>query len=665
MKIKKYRNINSMFLLFGVCLLSSTFSFAQLQRKVDSISKLILETKVDTIKMELYGKISWQYINSSQLEQAKSYADSLRIYSEKLNDSSGIAYSQFYYGTIARYTGQYSDALDHLQTFVGHYSTVGDSIKVSHGLFQMGSVYQNIGNYEKAVELLYRALKIHEQKKDQSSINEALNNIAIVLKKAKQYDESQRMFERVLLTDSLNTDVLMNLGNLYGEKGELETAEKYYLKALKIDEESGNERFVAFDLENLGNLYIKKKAYDKALSYGMRALRIREGLPYKIDNIYSLKQMGIIYLKKNDHATAKNYLVEAEKVARSINAKFQLKDIYKNSAQVHFKEQNYLKAFEHQKNFSDLNDSLLNKETQRLINGIKIKYETQKKDQQIALLAKEKQLQEKEIQKESTIKKAFIGGFILIFLLGTSIIYNNRQKLKNQRLLSEKDKKINEVHFKQKVSELEMKALRAQINPHFLFNCMNSINLMILENNNENASKYLAKFSKLIRLILENAEHPTVSLKKETELLESYIQLEKLRFKGKINYHIAIDETIDADDTYLPSMILQPFVENAILHGIMHKEKDEAGVVKILIKEDKNAMLYCIIEDNGVGREKAAQLLDKSVLKSKSMGMKITEDRLRLLSKKGWEKLVSIVDLKDTVNKALGTRVEINIPIIN
>jgi LytS/YehU family sensor histidine kinase len=191
---------------------------------------------------------------------------------------------------------------------------------------------------------------------------------------------------------------------------------------------------------------------------------------------------------------------------------------------------------------------------------------------------------------------------------------------------------------------------------------MNSINRMILNGETENASLYLTKFSKLVRLILENAERTNVSLENELTLLESYIQLEELRFKGKIGYKISVDEALEKENTFLPSMVLQPFVENAIWHGLMHKQADEKGIINIDIREE-NDRLLCTIEDNGVGREKAQQLREKSVLKNKSMGMKITEERLRLLSQERLEQLIRVTDLKDALDHALGTRVEINIPL--
>jgi sensor histidine kinase YesM len=216
--------------------------------------------------------------------------------------------------------------------------------------------------------------------------------------------------------------------------------------------------------------------------------------------------------------------------------------------------------------------------------------------------------------------------------------------------------------LKREVSELEMKALRAQINPHFIFNSMNSINTMILEGDTEGASHYLSKFSKLIRLILENSENNSVSLQNELAMLESYIQLENLRFKGRIKYNIQVSETIDKENTTLPSMVLQPFIENAIWHGLMHKQSDVKGMINIAIAEEDD-MLLCTIEDNGVGRDRAVKLEEKSILKTKSMGLQITENRLRLLNKNRPAKLIHIIDLKDSYDNASGTRVDIRIPL--
>jgi sensor histidine kinase YesM len=291
-----------------------------------------------------------------------------------------------------------------------------------------------------------------------------------------------------------------------------------------------------------------------------------------------------------------------------------------------------------------------------------VKYETEKKEKQIAALANEKEIQEHETMRQSFLKVLFMSGSVVLVILFLLVFFLLRQRLRNQKILAVKNEEIKAGQFKQQLSELELKALRAQINPHFIFNCLNSINQMILDGENQKASKYLSKFGKLIRLILENAEETEVVLKDELLMLETYIQLEMLRFGGAIDYSVTVEDDVDAENTYLPAMVLQPFVENAVWHGLIPKKDSATGRIAITIKR-KDDLLLCVIEDNGIGREKALELQQKTVYKSKSLGLKITEERLRLLNREMQRQWIRFVDLKDPIGFAIGTRVEVSIPI--
>ena len=185
---------------------------------------------------------------------------------------------------------------------------------------------------------------------------------------------------------------------------------------------------------------------------------------------------------------------------------------------------------------------------------------------------------------------------------------------------------------------------------------------MILKGKKENASRYLTKFSKLVRLILENAGASAVTLESEMTLLESYIQLEGLRLPGRFGYSISIDKSIGIQSTYLPSMLLQPVVENAIWHGIDHREKESKCTLSLDVRQDDDQLL-CTIEDNGVGRDMARQFHDNSVTNHRAVGMKITEERLRLRNRKQGQQCIQITELKDKENRAVGTRVTLHIPI--
>lgn len=211
------------------------------------------------------------------------------------------------------------------------------------------------------------------------------------------------------------------------------------------------------------------------------------------------------------------------------------------------------------------------------------------------------------------------------------------------------------------IAETEMKALRAQMNPHFIFNCLNSINRYIIKNDHKTASLYLTKFAKLIRLILDNSEHQEVELSQDLEALKLYIDIEALRFDHKFSYEIEVDDKIDQDSVKIPAMLIQPFVENAIWHGLLHKDTHGKMMIRVKLEGE---VLVCEVEDDGVGREKAMELKSKTATTRKSLGLKITSDRLAAMeSRYGVPGSVSFIDLKDENGMASGTKVVIKIPV--
>ncbi len=216
--------------------------------------------------------------------------------------------------------------------------------------------------------------------------------------------------------------------------------------------------------------------------------------------------------------------------------------------------------------------------------------------------------------------------------------------------------------FEQKIAETEMTALRAQMNPHFIFNCLNSIKLYTLENDSVTASEYLTIFSQLIRLVLENSHSEKVTLKKELETLRLYILLEAMRFKNKIQYQIDVADSIDQEYIEIPPLLLQPYVENAIWHGLMHKKK--GGSIVIDVTQPSEHLLRIEITDDGVGRALAAEYKSKSAMRQKSFGLQITADRIHIINQLYQIQAdVKINDLKDVFNNATGTKVIIQIPV--
>lgn len=233
------------------------------------------------------------------------------------------------------------------------------------------------------------------------------------------------------------------------------------------------------------------------------------------------------------------------------------------------------------------------------------------------------------------------------------------------RLRVRQIKRKQQAEFEQlvEVSKAELKALRAQMNPHFVFNSLNSIQHYILNSKGDEAAKYLNKFAKLIRIILNNSEKPTVTINEDVEALRLYLELERMRFENKFDYTIQIDDSIDGDYDEIPPMLIQPYLENAILHGI--NPKDGFGKMTISIKVVNQFIKISIIDD-GIGREKSRAIQSlQPAARHKSLGMKITKDRVRILNNLHQSNLnVNIIDLYNDKKEPIGTQVDLFIPYI-
>ena len=277
-----------------------------------------------------------------------------------------------------------------------------------------------------------------------------------------------------------------------------------------------------------------------------------------------------------------------------------------------------------------------------------------------------------------TIAPAFYqtGWFkVLVALLVMGLLtYIYRSRLSYQTVkakleleevaLQRQEAKYNEevAAYQLKLSETEMAALRSQMNPHFIFNCLNSIQFFTAQNDSEKASDYLTKFSRLIRLVLENSRSEKVTLANELDTLRLYIEMEAMRFPQKLHYRIRVDDWVDVDSIQMPPLLLQPFVENAIWHGLMHKE--EGGTVTVQIQQNPENLLHIEITDDGIGRQRAAEFKSKSATKHKSFGMKLTADRIELINQLYQIRTqVNVVDLVDAEGRATGTSVLIEIPV--
>jgi ligand-binding sensor domain-containing protein len=251
-----------------------------------------------------------------------------------------------------------------------------------------------------------------------------------------------------------------------------------------------------------------------------------------------------------------------------------------------------------------------------------------------------------------------IGGALYWLFL------NRLRQIRYKATLKQKEAeiKLRDAEFKGKLAEVEMTALRSQMNPHFVFNCLNAVKSLVLQDKNEEAATYITKFARLVRLVLENSRNEWVKLEQELEVLTLYLDIEKMRFNDGFHYWINIEGDVDTEGVKIPPMLIQPYIENAIWHGLMHKEN--GGNVTISITQKIDNSLEINILDDGVGREKAMILKSKTATKNKSLGMEITSDRLNIINHLyGVNAEVEVQDLKDKEGVACGTNVRLRLNI--
>jgi LytS/YehU family sensor histidine kinase len=312
-------------------------------------------------------------------------------------------------------------------------------------------------------------------------------------------------------------------------------------------------------------------------------------------------------------------------------------------------------AYEYLVKYNTIKDSIQNKQFLLRIYNAKKDAEDEKKEAKVTLLDKDNKIKKQQLSQQAMLRN-FLLVMLLVLMAAAAFIFRNLHlKRKNEQLQNGKQ----QAELKEHAARLEMQALRAQMNPHFIFNCLSSINSFILDNDTDTASDYLTRFSRLIRMVLTNSEKSLITLEEELKMLRLYMDMERLRFENAFDYTITYTNDVDVETLMVPPLLLQPFCENAIWHGLMHKEGKGHLTITIIKKEE---YIHCIITDDGIGRSKAEELNSKSANKEKSMGLKITNERLSLFNnEEGVATAYEIEDILDSTGTVTGTKVNLKI----
>ncbi len=553
--------------------------------------------------------------------------------------------------SISRYDASIKSYEKALSLFIGLENEKGyyNSIKYIGAAYEADSKLKKAENFYER----FQALAIEKKNKDDEIY--AINALGRLYYRQEDYAQSKVAYDTILVLEQTRNnpqgiiDASNNLGNVYEAIDDSSGAFQMYNQSLQLANDIGDADGVNSYYSNSAKFYSKRGNTKKQIQVQQEAIEFnssngnKKALTDNYNSIAALSlkdekpQDAIEYLKQNIVLTDELGTLESKEEALVLitTAYEQIGD-YESA----------LKSYQKLVKIQEANTREKNKHIQL---ASTLSNELDEKDKRIELLQTNIQLSKdnmfllenkkgEELKKQRIVIYALAGGFLVLLLAALLIIRSNRAKRKANAML-------------------ELKSLRAQMNPHFIFNSLNSVNSFISKNDDRSANKYLSQFSRLMRMVLENSKHDFVSLDSEIEILKLYLELEHLRFQDKFDYDFMIGEDIKKDEIEIPPMLIQPFIENSVWHGLRYLEKKGKLLVSVQKQEGK---LLWTIEDNGIGREKSAELKTKNQQIGKSTGMKNIDDRLRILNKMNNTNMqVQVMDLN---NGATGTKVEVSIP---
>ncbi|WP_412476415.1 tetratricopeptide repeat-containing sensor histidine kinase [Flavobacterium sp. TBRC 19031] len=651
--------------LFAVFLfIFSQSTVCSQQRTIDSLKKIISGKYPEPQKLDaLYDILN--YVPSSECEK---YNDQMMVLSEhflknkKKNSVSYKKYAPFlaesYYnkGVFLSNRNNADSAILYYKKGITAHKAINDQTMLAYCYMNMAIILTTKGTFSQATALLYKALAIHEKNKDFEGIGDTYMHIGRVYHMQKYYDKAFYFMNKANTAYNKAKynigilETLYKMAQIETDRRRFKAAMTYLNKSislsdkLKIKDQNKQQQLL---IACKGYIAFQKNQTDSVVYYFKKSIDLANNSnnTYLLGSRYMLLSRAYYFQKKYKEATKYGVL--------SLQTATETKDLdlqwntTKLLTQIYKADNKPLQALTMQDQYLKINDSIRSVAEKKRVWEQQLKYEFDKKE----LLQKVKH--EKEMDalfhdtEKNNLKKNIGILLLLVFLISiTTIAYliNRQQKQKN-------------IIERQNSNLLKQKMLLSQMNPHFIFNAINSIQNYILQKKELDAYSYLAKFSKLIRMVLSNSTKNYIALHEEIDLLKTYVEIEQLRFENTFDFILEIDNQINEQEYIIPPMLIQPYVENAIWHGIMNLEKNQKGKLTLSFKSDKNGLVITV-EDNGIGRKQTQDYKPKT---HQPLGMNLTEQRLTALQELSKNEHINIVitDLYDTDEKACGTKVTI------
>ncbi len=671
-------------------------SRANFRKDIGATNRYLNEAdSLSTILNYEMGKARVNYLKGMLENMKANYKESLNFfnkslkYYETIQDKKRIANVYVAFGITNSELSQYDEALENYQKALAVFRDLGNKREIITCLINSANVYSELGNYNDAISNFNEALKLSEAINDQEGISQSHSNLGIVYARQGNYPLAIENYRKSLayeekMENTLGIAIMLyNLAETYSFIKKYDKALEYQKKSLNLLANTDYKVFIAENHSNMGNIYLKKKDYTKALEYFNRSLKISQKINNLKQTATDFVQIGNVYLQQNELLKARENYNKAKAISEETNnkrilsasilgisetylhqKKYKKALLYAQKGQQLAKELDLLesqktaadilaevyqntgqhkKALENYQEFKMLNDSLFNKENIERIAQLEYEYKYKQAIDSANIrelkLTKTVLTTSKHLEKSKRNYLWAIIGFLVVSIVSVSFIFY--EKLRNAKAIAQN-------------VMIEQKLLRSQMTPHFIFNSLSVLQGIILNKEEKKSVSYLSKFSKLLRLTLENSRDKTVLLSKELMAIENYLALQNLENKS-YQYSINIEDSVDTSTLKIPPMLIQPFVENAIEHAFT----DNIIIRKIDVNLTLiNNQLTCTITDNGIGIDSPKKYKKDA---KKSLSTTITSERLKILSKDFKMKGSVIVEDRKKFNEQ-GTIVTLIIP---
>ena len=520
-------------------------------------------------------------------------------------------------------------------------------------LMSLGVMYNKIGSTDKSIDNYFEALHIFEKEKDKGSISYALQSIANLHNEQKQYDEALKYYlkayniyyksEELSFQDNIQKVLLfISIANCNQELNHCDWSANYLNKGLKLSLKLNDKDVLSEIYFNLGANEEKcNNDIGKALSEYQKSL-LNSKLPE--NNAKSIIAIGSLLVKQKKYSDAEANLKNGLELARKINHLEFQKLALENLYQLYKQRKQFDKALVTSEQYVQIKDSIKKEQNNNALTKKQLQYEYEAKQSQLRLQQERKI---NAIKLENQRKNAFknnllIGLSALLLLLFVMSYFWYKSNAQKQAI----------TNFEK--NELNQKLLLSQMNPHFIFNSIDNIQSLIYNKHDREAVNYLTKFSKLTRQILENSNESYITLNEELTMIDNYLVIQQLLYSNKFDFNVEVGDSVETENILLPPMLTQPFIENAIKHGL--KNMTEKGLINISFKF-VNKKLFFEITDNGSG------FIDNITVDKKSLAMKITKERLAHLTRKSNFE-VRTENLLNDEKEIIGAKVSFEIPYL-